>query len=165
MVKKQLDDLYRPCVGVVLVNNEGKVFVGCRAGVRDNAWQMPQGGVDPGEDQEMAALRELYEETGVRDVEIIDRIMDPVKYDLPRNMRTSFWGGRYIGQSQCWFLMRFKGHDDDIDLKVANQEFVSWKWVDFPDVIKEVVPFKRDVYKKVVAAFDPVIKSMFMVGE
>ena len=148
---------YRPCVGVMLVNEDGKAFVGRRIDNKEGDWwQMPQGGVDPGEDLRDAALRELREETGARPehVALIDRMEDSIRYDLPKELVGKLWGGKYRGQEQVWFLARFTGSDADIDLQAHDPpEFCDWKWVD-PDQLPElIVPFKKRVYRAVVEAF------------
>lgn len=148
---------YRPCVGVMLVNQDGKVFVGRRIDNKEGDWwQMPQGGVDEGEDLHTAALRELAEETGVEagHVSIISQMDDPVRYDLPEELIGKLWGGKYRGQEQVWFLARFSGTDGDIDLQAHDPaEFCDWKWVE-PDQLPElIVPFKKRVYRTVVDAF------------
>ena len=148
---------YRPCVGVMLVNAEGRVFVGRRIDNREGDWwQMPQGGVDKGEDLRAAALRELAEETGVREshVSIIGRTEEPIRYDLPDELQGKLWGGRYRGQEQIWFCARFTGSDADVDLDAHDPpEFCDWKWVDAEDLPELIVPFKKRVYRAVVDAF------------
>ena len=148
---------YRPCVGVMLVNADGLVFVGRRIDNKEGDWwQMPQGGVDPGEDLREAALRELAEETGARSehVTILQQTQEPIRYDLPEELMGKLWGGKYRGQEQVWFLARFTGLDSDIDLDAHNPpEFCDWKWVE-PDQLPElIVPFKKRVYRSVVEEF------------
>ena len=148
---------YRPCVGVMLVNAEGKAFVGKRIDNKEGDWwQMPQGGVDKGEELERAMLRELKEEVGTkrRHLEIVARLPEELFYDLPPELVGTLWGGRYRGQRQSWFLVRFTGADSDIDLEAhEHPEFCEWKWVD-PELLPElIVPFKREVYQTVVDGF------------
>lgn len=148
---------YRPCVGVMLVNAQGRVFVGRRIDNKEGDWwQMPQGGVDEGEDLEEAALRELAEETGARaeHVSLIDRAKEPIRYDLPEELIGKLWGGKYRGQEQIWFLARFSGADEDIDLEAHDPpEFCDWKWVEPEQLPELIVPFKKRVYRSVVAEF------------
>ncbi|NDW46635.1 RNA pyrophosphohydrolase [Ruegeria sp. PrR005] len=148
---------YRPCVGVVLMNGEGFVFVGQRMDQNTDAWQMPQGGVDEDEDPFEAALRELWEETGVTAdlVEMVAETEGWLPYDLPHDLVPRIWKGRYRGQEQKWYLFRFLGRDDQIDLETDHPEFSRWKWQDPARLVAEIVPFKRDVYERVVAAFAP----------
>ncbi|WP_282022388.1 RNA pyrophosphohydrolase [Ruegeria faecimaris] len=146
---------YRPCVGLMLMNAEGKIFVGQRNDRHKDAWQMPQGGVDQGEDPRDAALRELWEEAGVTAdlVEIIAETEGWLPYDLPHDIVPKIWKGRYRGQEQKWYLMRFSGRDDQIDIQTEHPEFTRWKWQEPDQLVAEIVPFKRDVYERVVAAF------------
>ena len=148
---------YRPCVGVMLVNSSGRVFVGRRIDNKEGDWwQMPQGGVDEGEDLEEAALRELAEETGAQTqhVTLIDRTKEPIRYDLPEELIGKLWGGKYRGQEQIWFLARFSGADEDIDLEAHDPpEFCDWKWVEPEQLPDLIVPFKKRVYRSVVAEF------------
>ena len=152
---------YRPCVGVMLVNDKGRVFVGRRIDNKEGDWwQMPQGGVDEGEDLRAAAIRELGEETGARaeHVTIIQRMEDPVRYDLPEDLIGKLWNGQYRGQEQTWFLARFSGDDADIDLEAHNPpEFCDWKWVEPEHLPDLIVPFKKRVYRTVLEAFRDLI--------
>lgn len=146
---------YRPCVGVMLLNAQGRVFVGRRLDNPAPAWQMPQGGIDPGEEPTEAALRELWEETGVtRDlVQIEAEAPDWLHYDLPADLIPRLWKGRYRGQKQRWYLMRFHGADNQIVIETEHPEFSEWTWLDPRDLVEKIVPFKREVYAQVVAAF------------
>jgi putative (di)nucleoside polyphosphate hydrolase len=150
---------YRPCAGIMLVNQDGKVFVGQRLDSSADAWQMPQGGIDPGEDPETAAYRELGEETGIAGhlAEIIARSRVEHLYDLPPELMGKVWGGKYRGQRQLWFLMRFMGTDADINIETEHQEFRSWRWAE-PDSLEGlIVPFKRRLYRAVVEEFRSLI--------
>lgn len=146
---------YRPCAGVMLANREGKVFVGQRIDTVLEAWQMPQGGIDPGEDARDAALRELREETGVPadKVELIAEAPDELLYDLPPELVGKVWNGRWRGQRQRWFLFRLVGDDSDVNIATAEPEFRAWRWVDPADLPALIVPFKQQLYRDVVAAF------------
>lgn len=152
---------YRPCVGVMLVNEHGKAFVGRRIDNKEgDAWQMPQGGMDEGEDVIAAGLRELAEETGVTaaSAALIARGREELLYDLPEELVGRLWGGKYRGQRQYWLLMRFTGLDSEIDLEAHNPpEFCEWKWVD-PELLPElIVPFKKRVYRAVLEEFRELI--------
>jgi putative (di)nucleoside polyphosphate hydrolase len=163
-----MDDLpYRPCVGVMLLNGQGLAFVGRRAegqGAPEGEgkwWQMPQGGIDPGEDEEKAALRELNEETGIRTARIIGRAREWMSYDLPKELIGVAWEGRYRGQTQLWFAARFEGEDSEIELEPKpghEREFDAWRWVALKELPDLVVPFKRPVYEAVVAEFLPLVR-------
>jgi putative (di)nucleoside polyphosphate hydrolase len=147
---------YRACVGLMLVNRAGLVFVARRLDTPDG-WQMPQGGIDDGETPRQAALRELAEETGIAAATIIAESDRWRCYDLPAALRGRVWGGRYRGQRQKWFLLRFEGADADIDLDGAHPEFSAWRWVPAADVVALAVDFKRAVYDDVVAEFAPLM--------
>lgn len=150
---------YRPCAGIMLANRAGLVFVGQRIDNPGDAWQMPQGGIDDGEDPEAAAFRELGEETGLLPdhVDLLARSRDEYFYDLPPELQGNIWGGRWRGQRQWWFLMRFKGEDIDINIETRHPEFSRWKWAEPQDLPKLIVPFKRRIYEAVVAEFRPLI--------
>jgi putative (di)nucleoside polyphosphate hydrolase len=146
---------YRPCVGVVLMNPAGLVFAGQRIDNPGPAWQMPQGGIDEGETPEAAAIRELEEETGLSAaaVDIVARTPEWLHYDLPRELVPLIWKGRYRGQRQLWFLMRFLGGDGEIDIETGHPEFSRWCWMAPDDLIGRIVPFKRDIYARVFSIF------------
>lgn len=150
---------YRPCVGVMLVNTDGLVFVGQRNDRDRDAWQMPQGGIDDGETPREAALRELEEETGVtRDlVEIEGETADWVAYDLPHDVVPKIWKGRYRGQKQMWFLMRFQGHDAQVNIETKHPEFSRWQWMVPKELPSRIVSFKRPVYEAVLSELGDLI--------
>ncbi len=151
---------YRPCAGIMLANRVGKVFVGQRIDNPDSdAWQMPQGGIDEGEDAEAAALRELTEETGIAadKVTIVAKAADELFYDLPPELLGKIWGGKFGGQRQSWFLMRFDGDDSDVDIATKHAEFRAWRWADPDELPQLIVPFKRKLYRDIVEEFGPLI--------
>ncbi|MBN9787549.1 RNA pyrophosphohydrolase [Pseudonocardia sp. TMWB2A] len=150
---------YRPCAAIMLVNRSGKVFVGQRLDTRTEAWQMPQGGIDEGEDAEIAALRELEEETGIAReyVTILARSSDEHFYDLPEELIGKLWHGKWRGQRQTWFLMRFTGEDSDVNIETDHQEFRAWQWIDPQELPALIVPFKEKLYRNVVAEFAELI--------
>ena len=148
------DDLpYRPCVGVMLFNREGMVFVGKRIDQTLEGWQMPQGGIDPGESPAEAAFREMGEEIGTSKATLLREMDEWLAYDLPAHLLGVALHGKYRGQRQKWIAMRFDGEDSDIDLKTEHPEFAEWKWLAIESLPRMVVPFKRDTYMQVIAAF------------
>ena len=149
-MKKKYSNLpLRSGVGIVVLNTENKVFVAKRIDNPKNFWQMPQGGVDEGEDFLTAAYRELEEETSVKNVELIKELDGLVTYHLPERLLGIIWRGKYKGQKQKWFLMKYLGEDNDINIKTKKPEFLDWKWVDLEEITKLVVDFKLHVYKEV----------------
>ena len=149
-MKKDLSNLpLRSGVGIVVLNKENKVFVAKRIDNPKNFWQMPQGGVDEGEDFLKAAYRELEEETSIKNVELIKELDGTITYELPDRLLGLIWKGKYRGQKQKWFLMRFVGSDSEINIKTKHPEFLEWKWVDLDKITDLVVDFKLHVYKEV----------------
>lgn len=148
---------YRPCAGVMLLNTQGQVFVGQRLDSTLEAWQMPQGGIDDGEDPLTAAIRELGEETGITPdkVALIAEAPGEFYYDLPEDMIGKIWKGKWRGQRQRWFLFRFLGRDEDVDIATEHQEFRAWRWLEPRDLPATIVPFKKALYEQVLAAFAP----------
>jgi len=136
-------------VGIVLLNHENNIFVGKRIDNPKNSWQMPQGGVDQNENFLQAAKRELEEETGIKSVKLIKALDGWLKYDLPENLLGKLWNGKYRGQKQKWFVMKFLGKTDEINVKTKNPEFFDWKWIKPSELTKIVVNFKVDIYKKI----------------
>jgi putative (di)nucleoside polyphosphate hydrolase len=154
-----MTESYRPAAGIMLVNDEGLVWVGQRLDNAADAWQMPQGGLDPGEDPQVAAMRELEEETGIprQLIEVIAAAPEPLFYDFPPALAAKLWGGRYKGQRQHWFLCRFLGRDEDVNIATAHPEFRAWRWVEPAALPELIVPFKRRLYEDVVRAFEGLI--------
>ena len=149
-MKKDLNNLpLRSGVGIVVLNKENKVFVAKRIDNPKNFWQMPQGGVDEGEDFLKAAYRELEEETSIKNVKLIKELDGTITYELPDRLLGLIWKGKYRGQKQKWFLMRFVGIDNEINIKTKHPEFLEWKWVDLDKITELVVDFKLHVYKEV----------------
>jgi putative (di)nucleoside polyphosphate hydrolase len=143
---------YRPAVGIMLLNPENRVFVAQRREM-PGAWQMPQGGIDPGEGPRQAAFRELAEEIGTAKAEVIAESAQWLRYDLPPELVGRVWGGRYRGQAQKWFAMRFLGRDAEINLETEHPEFDAWQWVPAADLPRLIVPFKRQLYLDILAEF------------
>lgn len=141
---------YRPCVGVVLLNKSNHVFVGSRIDFISDAWQMPQGGIDPGETPLEAARRELLEEIGTNKAELIAEYPEWLTYELPPELVRKLWGSKYRGQKQKWFVFRFTGEDRDINLQTAHPEFRDWKWLRVADLPAAAIDFKKDIYVKLV---------------
>jgi putative (di)nucleoside polyphosphate hydrolase len=166
--RPRYDDLpYRPCVGILLLNKDGLVFIGRRIGVpehvdAEHVWQMPQGGIDPGEETWAAAQRELFEETNIRSTERLGEISDWLIYDIPRTVAGRSWKGRYRGQKQKWYAARFTGPDTEINVASPaghKQEFSSWRWEPMKNLPGLIVPFKRPVYERVVEEFAHLVRG------
>jgi len=147
------DHLYRKGVGIMMINQDQKIFVGKRIDNKSDAWQMPQGGLDHGESEDEAMFRELKEETGTNNVKILQMSKEYHYYNLPYKLQKKFWGGKYLGQKQQWYLTRFLGVDNQINIDTNEPEFSSWKWMDKNEVIDHIVPFKRDLYVKLINEF------------
>lgn len=148
---------YRLGAGVVLINPEGLIFAGRRRDTDAAAWQMPQGGIDKGEDPAQAAMRELWEETGVTSdlVTLLAEAPDWFAYDLPPELLGNVWKGKYRGQKQRWFLYRFNGRDDQVNIATEHPEFSDWRWIGAEEMLDAIVPFKRPLYAEIIAAFRP----------
>ena len=146
-------------VGIFLINKHNKVFVAKRIDNPKNFWQMPQGGKDESENYFEAAIRELQEETSIKNVTLIKEIDDFITYLLPNHLLGIIWRGKFKGQKQKWFIMKFNGSDDEINVNTLKPEFLEWKWVDIDQLIDVVVDFKRDVYKKVTSEIKKVITN------
>jgi putative (di)nucleoside polyphosphate hydrolase len=159
----KLDKLpYRPCVGIMLTDGRGRVFVGRRLDTPD-AWQMPQGGIDDGESPRQAAMRELGEEIGTSAAEIIGETEGWLRYDLPEHLIGKVWKGKYRGQKQKWYAFRFTGKETEIDVEnpaggAHKPEFIEWRWEPIKNLPNLIIPFKRDVYERVVKEFAPLAK-------
>jgi putative (di)nucleoside polyphosphate hydrolase len=154
---------YRPCAGIMVLNRNGLVFIGRRSSGPEHidathVWQMPQGGIDDNEDPYQAALRELYEETNIRSVQKLGEIADWLAYDIPHEIIGEAWGGKYCGQKQKWYALRFTGEDSEIDIAnpagAHDPEFIDWRWVEMNELPDLVVPFKREIYERVIAEFE-----------
>ena len=141
-------------VGIVLLNNQKKVFVGKRIDNPENYWQMPQGGIDQNEEYLQAAKRELEEETGVKSVQLIKELETWLEYELPKNLLGKIWQGKYRGQKQKWLFMKFLGKEDEINIQTKNPEFLDWKWIEYAKLPKVAVKFKVNIYKKIKEELD-----------
>ena len=151
---------YRPCVGTMLLDRHGRVFVGRRIDQTVEGWQMPQGGIDDGETPAQTALRELKEEIGTDKAVVLRELDEWLCYDLPKHLIGVALHGKYRGQKQKWLALRFTGEDADIDLRTHEPEFADWKWVSAAELPGLIVPFKRDIYRKVIAAFADLAKPV-----
>ena len=149
MTNNKIDLPLRSGVGIAVLNKDNKIFVAKRIDNPKNFWQMPQGGVDDGEDYLTAAYRELEEETSIKEVEVIKELDELITYELPKKLLGIIWKGKYRGQEQKWFLMRFLGKDSDINIKTKNPEFCEWKWIEIDNLTDQVVNFKLHVYESV----------------
>ena len=159
-VKSQYEHLpYRPGVGMMLINHNNEVFVGRRIDTRSDAWQMPQGGIDEGEEPKEAAMRELLEEMGSNHATIIAESQSWFYYDLPGHLVPKLWDGKYRGQKQKWFALRFQGTNADICIQTEEPEFMDWRWVEMEALPDIIVPFKRKLYAEVIKEFIPMIEA------
>lgn len=149
MLQNNLNLPYRLGVGIILVNKDNKIFVGKRIDTRSEAWQMPQGGIDKGEKPKQAVMRELYEEVGIINAKIIKETENWYSYDIPDHLIAKLWNGKYRGQKQKWFLIRFLGNDDEINIHNKHAEFKEWKWTDIDEILEIIVPFKKELYKQI----------------
>ena len=152
-MKQYSERPYRPCVGICLLNDEGMIFAGKRLDNRAEAWQMPQGGIDEGEDAITACFREMEEEIGTNNAELLEEYPDWLDYDIPEPLANKLWNGTYRGQSQKWMLLRYKGRNDEINIATDIPEFEAWQWMAPADLITLAVPFKKDVYRDLMAQF------------
>lgn len=153
-------DGYRRNVGIMLLNRDGHAFVGKRVDTPEHAWQMPQGGIDSGEVAAEAALRELEEEVGTARAEILAETPGWLSYDLPPELAGTLWKGKWKGQAQKWFALRFTGEDRDIRIDTKHPEFCAWRWVPRGELVGLIVPFKRPVYEAVLAALEPRLRAL-----
>ena len=159
-MKKQFQDLpFRPGVGIIVLNKINKIFVAKRIDNPKKFWQMPQGGVDNGENYYEAAIRELEEETSIKNVELIKEIDGFISYELPDYLLGIIWRGRFKGQKQKWFIMKFKGNDEEINIRTKKPEFFEWKWIGVEELTKVAVPFKMTVYKKLQIEIKNILKN------
>ena len=150
------DHLYRSGVGAMVINAQKKIFVGKRIDNNSNAWQMPQGGIESGEPEDVAVFRELFEETGIQEnsLKIIKKSSGYFYYNLPYNLQKGFWGGKYLGQKQRWYLLSFNAEDCMININLESPEFCEWKWVDKDEILDLIVNFKKHLYRDILNEFD-----------
>ena len=153
-MRKFSEKNYRPCVGIVLINN-GSIFAGQRLDYKSDAWQMPQGGIEENESPIRAAIRELKEETGInkKHINIILESKNWINYDLPKELIPKLWNGKFVGQSQKWFAMEFSGSDSDVNINTKNPEFSKWRWMTKNKLLDSIVPFKKRVYENILSQF------------
>ena len=153
-MRKFSEKNYRPCVGIVLINN-GSIFAGQRLDYKSDAWQMPQGGIEDNESPIKAAIRELKEETGIKKkhIKIILESKNWINYDLPKELIPKLWNGKFVGQSQKWFAMEFLGSDSDVNINTKNPEFSKWQWMTKNKLLESIVPFKKRVYENILSQF------------
>jgi putative (di)nucleoside polyphosphate hydrolase len=151
---------YRNCVGLLVLNKNGNVFIGKRIDSNLNAWQMPQGGIEPDEDPKSAGIREMEEEIGTSNAELIGEMNEWLNYDIPEKLSRRLWNGKYRGQTQKWLAFKFLGHDSEINIKTKDPEFKEWRWENHKNLPDLAVPFKRDIYKKVIKEFEELFPKL-----